>query len=677
MKSIKSKILALAMSLLLISMIVTSAISVLGTYLSTMIALEESMMGAIHVTADMIDKQLTSYKSIVSQLAVDPVLSQEIPAVGEETADGKTYLEVKREIETYFETLKSELGYSDLQILTEDGTGLTNGQNHSADAFYTVPKNTGEAYMGDPIVHPDTGLLTMTVSAPIMRNGSFGGVMILAIDPQVFSEIAAEVNVGEGSTTTIIDSNGVTIAYNDVSLAMQSYNLTQEAQTDPTLQELAVVEQDLMNGGEGFENVTWDGVAQFAAYTPIQGTNGWGIYVLVHQASYLNQMIISIVFIIFLSALIVIIGAIIVGRVAKNIAEPIKLCADRLNSISQGDLNSPMPEINSNDETGVLANSTKSIVNSIKMMIDDLNYTLSEVAGGNFTVKSKAKEYYVGDFSSLSVSLETIVAKLSSTMLQINDISEQVNSGNEQVAMGAQSLAQGSMEQASAVEELSATIAEIAGQMNQTASDSSNATIANEKSKQALSQSNEQMNEMVLAMENISKKSNEISNIIKTIDDIAFQTNILALNAAVEAARAGSAGKGFAVVADEVRNLATKSAQSAKDTAGLIEQTVAVVKDGNDIASRTSHSISIALENANELSTLVDSIAEASSLQAEGAKQVNIGIEQISAVVQTNSATAEESAATSEELSSQSHTLKQLLSGFTLTEDNTYEYSDQ
>ena len=234
---------------------------------------------------------------------------------------------------------------------------------------------------------------------------------------------------------------------------------------------------------------------------------------------------------------------------------------------------------------------------------------------------------------------------------------------------GAQALAQGATEQAAAVEQLAATITGISKQVNDTAENARNARNQSNMAGDEVEECNRQMRDMMAAMEEITRTSDEIGKIIKTIEDISFQTNILALNAAVEAARAGEAGKGFAVVAEEVRSLANKSTVASNDTAVLIESSIAAVARGKDIASETASSLSKVVEEVRTAASTVDKIADAAEEQAGAVEQVTVGVDQISSVVQTNSATSEQSAAASAELSNQAEVLKGLVAKFKLREE--------
>lgn len=355
--------------------------------------------------------------------------------------------------------------------------------------------------------------------------------------------------------------------------------------------------------------------------------------------------------------------------ISRKISEPIKKCSERLNLLSKGDLKSPVPERVSNDETGVLVQSTKRIVDTMVGIISDMTGGLESMGRGDFTVESSQEALYVGDYRPLFDAICTIIKELSLTLVQIHRSSDQVEVGSNHVADASQALSQGATEQASSVEELSASISDISNDIKQNAQSAEIAKERTEKVSGEITASDSQMQEMISAMNHISEKSIEISKIIKTIDDIAFQTNILALNAAVEAARAGEAGKGFAVVADEVRNLAGKSAEAAKSTAVLIEETVSAVEQGALMADNTAKSMVMVVEDAKVVAQLIEQITDASNEQAAFISQVTTAVEQISSVIQNNAATAEESAAASEELNSQAVEMKQLMAHFKVNEN--------
>lgn len=350
-------------------------------------------------------------------------------------------------------------------------------------------------------------------------------------------------------------------------------------------------------------------------------------------------------------------------KIMKTLFQPVADMENAVEIISSGRLDVTLPT-DVKGPVGQMAKGLSVVLTYVYKATCTLTDLLQSLGKGNLDTKFDRKAQ--GAFAPVMKSMGVIYDKLNQTIADIQQASQQVDSSSTQIANSSQALAQGATEQAGAIEELSATIQEVSQSSGKNAQLASSANEGVTRMADKLQQGNAQMQEMLGAMEKISQSSNEIGNIIKTIEAIAFQTNILALNAAVEAARAGEAGKGFSVVADEVRSLAGKSAEAVKGTTALIENSLSAVKSGSTVASAMSASMTEIMKETKDVSDAVRQIAEGSAKQATSIEQIHTGIDQISSVVQTNSATAEESAAASHELSAQADSVEKLVSKFKL-----------
>ena len=533
-------------------------------------------------------------------------------------------------------------------------------------SWYNGAKESGDMVLTDvysDTLHPEIQMISL--GNPITdENKQFVGAVILDINTKVFSTIQQTDARFPSLATNILDANGSFL----YSMKEQAIGKKLEEVLDKDTYEML---RQNMDKEEAFTATVVNavGVKERMYFRPliIHGSTLWSM-ISISDSEFMaarNQLVI-------MCAVFSIVGLMILIAISffliKRALNPLQGIALAGKAVAEGNFDVKV-SYDRQDEIGDLAAAIQSVMQHVQEIISDLSDKLSELAKGNFRVSLENTEQYPGAYRPLLNSLQEISNDLNKTMAEIKTSAKEVNAGAEQVSSGAQGLSQGATEQASSIEELSATVNDISEHIKKTAENTRLANTEAQNAGKEVSHSDKQMQQMKAAMENINQKSGEISKIIKTIDDIAFQTNILALNAAIEAARAGVAGKGFAVVADEVGNLAQKSANAAKDTTMLIEETLQAVEQGTVLADSTAESLQRVVTGTGKVTELVNQIAEASVEQSRAVEQVSTGIDQISSVVQSNTATAEESAAASEELSGQANILNELVGRFQLKED--------
>lgn len=654
MKSIRTKITLCLILTVLVSLVTSGTVSIMLNYNSTMSTVEQMMTETAVLAAGRAGQELEAYKNAVMEIGCVP-----------ELADPDVPVEEKRVI------IDDRVAMHDFQrgnIIDTDGLSIFDGKDYS-DREYVQQALQGKVYVSEPLISKITGELSIMVAAPLYADVAHGksvaGVVYFVPHATFLNDIVTAIQVGENSRAYIINKSGDTIA--DITLdTITVQNIETEAQDDPSLAELAAIHARMREGKTGFGSYMSGEDQMFAAYAPLENTDGWSIAVTAPQLNYLASTRDAMVVDIAVIGIAMFISIIIALILATRISKPMKACAKRMKLLVEGDLDTPMPRIKNRDETGMLAQSTAFLVEGLRTVISDIGYLLNEIANQNLDVHTEHEDVYVGSFHNILLSMRNMKEELNGALRQVNYSAGEVSNASNQLSASAQMLGQGTTEQASSVEELASRISVISDQVKNTAEGARDVRGKTHQTGKEVLLCNQKMQSLVEAMERIQQSSDEIGKILKTIDDIAFQTNILALNAAVEAERAGAAGKGFAVVAEEVRNLAGKSAVAAKNTSELIENSTEAVHMGMDIARNTADVLLGVVESIQTVVESIDQIAAVAVEQSEAVEQISEGVNQISVVVQTNSATAEESAAASEELSAEATCLKEMVEQFSL-----------
>lgn len=625
--------------------------------------LESETNAAARIVEDYFEK----YFSVAEAISAMPIIRQTIQdteKTGKRFNQSPYYDEVLESIQDVQKNDPDILlavcigGFQTSQVLTSDEYLTDPDWDITTRPYYNLVTERDA-----PIVTPAyedvvTKKMVVTVSVPVYdeSGAKMVGIVNLDIRLDALVDAMSQIKIGESGYVTLYDSSSTVIS-DPIPDMIQK--------TAEEMGYSAEMLNAIKQGQHAVMKYSRNGEKLYGNTLTLEEI-GWKVLGVIPAREY-EAAVRGVSGVILFSFLfcIVILAAICV-KVVMIIVKPIRRLTVIVNKLAEGDLNVEF-DVKNRDEIGRLAAGVEKLVKRLRtyiQYIDETSDVLTGIGQGNLVFE--LKQDYIGEFARLKEAMESVQRMLSGVLSKLSISVSQVSSSAGEVAVAAQSVAQGATEQASTLEEISAEIQNIAAQAVEESQDAVRAGQQIDAIGEELEQSNDQMQNMLKAMENISRHSAEIGNIIKTIEDIAFQTNILALNAAVEAARAGEAGKGFAVVADEVRNLAKRSGDAAKTTTELIEASIQAVDDGSRLAEGTAGSLAEVAERAKDIIQVIERISESYQKQADRVQSISTAVDQISVVVQTNSATSEESAASGEELSGLASEMQKQVSVFTL-----------
>jgi len=643
--SLRNRLLLSITSVMILGMLIAAAISYIYSKGAIREAVGQNMTNSVETCKKQIDYWLSGIESDLQALTYNPHVIDVL-----QTLDGQS------ESIELLKKFKSDYPYyENLGILDREGL-LIAGSNPAlvgklklADRPYFRQAMAGEISFSKPVASRDTGEPIFVVAVPIKEAGRVEGALFAAVTLSEFSNIFVDpLKIGEKGYAFVTDSDGILIAHPDkqriLKVNTRDYQIGKAMMK--TENENKIVSYEL----DGEEKILAFSIAPKTGWTVGVTASPEDIFTSAFEVRNIN---------IASTCILAVVVALVLYLLVTPIVTALNKGVDFAKAVQQGDT-SLRVDLKRKDELGQLGAALNNMAESLQQRAE----LAAKVADGDLRVRIpllSAKD-------TLGLALEKMLSNLDNTLLETSITAEQVASGSDQISGAAQSLSQGGAETAASLEQITATVTQLASQSNSNAEKAIRAKGITSSAQKYAEQGNCRMEEMVVAMGKIQVSSQNISKIIKTIDEIAFQTNLLALNAAVEAARAGQHGKGFAVVAEEVRNLAARSAKAAQETAELIEGAVTLTAEGAKTAEHTSSELINIVAEINNVSSLVAEIAEASEEQAHGIAQMNIGLEQIDQATQRNMAMAEESAAAAEELSSQSAQLQSMLQQFLLTQ---------
>lgn len=671
MKKITSKIMLAVGSTLIILLVLTGVI-ISGYFSKTYTAKETELLnskeGQVSSDAELFFRH---YIPIVNTMATDQNVLRLMQSL--KTGDKATssayfkdvynmlYKSQKQEADTILTTYVADI---DANLLFDSDMWISGDDYDVTTRDWYQAVTEKKLIITEPYEDADTKNLVVTIATPVFdADGSTVlGITAVDISLDTLNNTVRSYQLGNTGYVMLITPKGQVLSHRDESMILK--NVNEIGLDSGMLNAFQSGKSDIIE----FDN---NGITSMGSCITIPNV-GWKLIVSIPKAEFLQSVSGAKKIILGIYAVLLLLVLVAVFIVSNLVAKPIKYLNSAARRMADGELDIQI-DVHTKDEVGQLATSLEKLADRLKEYMRYITETaeaLQSMAAGNLSVA--LKQSYEGEFAKIKEAFTQATDIINDTVTRITSSSNQVSAGAEHVSDVAQSLSQGATEQASSIEELAATINEISKQVQNNADNAKQASEKAGRMGDEMSESNQKMQEMIDAMDQINHSSQEIGKIMKTIEDIAFQTNILALNAAVEAARAGEAGKGFAVVADEVRNLASKSSEASKDTAILIENSIHAVENGTRIADEAAQTMKSAVEGVREVTNTILKISEASDMQAQSILQVTSGVEQISQVVQNTSSTADESAAASEQMMGQAQYLNEAVGYFKLKEKTTH-----
>lgn len=624
--------------------------SFVGGINNTLAALETSIGETADISAQAIVNQLGIYETAVREAASDEIFQDPNFNSDEATA--------------FLEQVKERAGFQRIGYTNADGINQK-GSDFSERQYFKDCRDTLSPVTSDPYASKDNeGALSVLFCAPIVRDGSFCGIVYGAGDAALLSDLISSVNIGKNGENFIIDSTGSMIAHTDHSVASSLTNYIELAKTDSSLSGYAAVISEMLANKTGIVHYSKSRSNRTARYVPIEKGSGWELAVTIDPYDFITDQIIWLIVLTACAAAVIVVSVIFIARASKRITRPLCDCKERMELLAEGDLVSEVAEHDSNDEAGALVESTRRNIRHLNSMIRHISETLENMANGDFagTVEGKFR----GDFAPIKTSLDNIMVSMRAVLTEINETANTLSEISGQVVDTSCSLADGVKNQTEMMNEINEAFDGMKDSVRMNAENTANVVELATRTKDGIHASGSEMEKLLEAMQKMSDSSKEMQSINDVISSIAFQTHILAINASIEAASAGAAGKGFAVVASEVGTLAKKCGDSASKITALIEHTSNSISTSMKLAQTVSSSFGAVSQITDEVEQNIAEISASSEEQAACIATVAERMSTISHEVQKTSDSAAAASEISEKLKEEADSLKSHVGRFRL-----------